>query len=669
MSQSTLDAALGYAGLGWPIFPTRHDKTPYTRNGVLDATTDLKQVRTWWQEWPGANIALAAGDAGLLVLDYDPGSDIDKARASLGGDLPETRLVSKTPRGGEHHYYALDTKDPPVASRAQPFAEKVDIRSFHGYVLLPPSRTRDGDYIWVHQGRPARRSDALLEACGRAKEKSRKKDVWTIAPDMPENVQRAREWLSGDIEVGNSRCRPAVEGQGGDNVTYATAAMCKSLGLSEGTALELMWEHFNPRCEPPWDYDELSLKVGNGYGYNTSPPGNVTPAYHVARASGSFAPVQEHLIGLGRQIRAGRFRLVDRPGLRTVSPPTWLVPGSIPDEVYVMLVGAPGSYKTFVALDLALTVATGGGALRPGWKGLWDAPRRSGGVLFAAGEGRSGLRGRVEAWEKHHLDGDEAGSFVLADPVPHIGEGPDMLIEAALKMRPDGYRLVVIDTVARAMQGVNENASENATALTRLVDTIRRELSCTVLAIHHTGHENHGRGRGSSAFIGDPDTILVSNREGINQATLSMTKQKDAEAWERPKWAKLCQVKLGDGSDSLASCRHEEPPKVSRDTARAGNGKLPNHIVDEAVMSALRNDPRREFSERELAEIVYTQGVDGDGQVSWGMELDTLRRTRITKLREAGSGARVQGMYDPLKRKWRYSPVAASAFEPAGMSG
>ena len=145
------EAALAYAKRGWPIFPCRSDKTPYTSNGVLDATTDPKAIKAWWDKWPGANIALDAGGAGFLVIDYDPGSNRDEVAKALGGEIPPTKLVSRTPRGGTHDFYRLSSDDEPIASSVEPFAKHVDTRSFHGYILLPPSSTKDGVYVWEQE--------------------------------------------------------------------------------------------------------------------------------------------------------------------------------------------------------------------------------------------------------------------------------------------------------------------------------------------------------------------------------------------------------------------------------------------------------------------------------------------------------------------------------------
>ena len=666
-------AALEYAEQGLPVFPVRFNKTPYTANGVLDATTDAQKIEAWWDRWPGANVALAAGEAGLLVLDLDPGADFEKAERAVG-DLPETELVATTPRGGEHHYYQLDPGDEPVANSASKVAEHVDVRSFHGYVLLPPSRTKDGAYEWAERGEPARRSDDLLEACARKTERSEEHDTWLIEPDISENVDLARQWLRGEREIGSARCRSATEGAGGDGATYAAAAMMKSCGLSEGSALEVLWEEWNhepegdrPGCSPPWDYEELELKVENAYRYNTSPPGNVTPAYKVARASQMFEPAKVETLGEGRQITVGKYRGVAGQGIAAIEPPEWLLPEWLPQDSYAMLVGAPGSYKTAVALDMALTIATGGAALVAGeWRGLQDAPRKVGPALFLVGEGRSGLSQRAEAWLRLHMKTDRIPKeFVLGDPVPHVNdESIEALVEMARGFHPNGYRLVVLDTVARAMAGVNENAQENATAMTALADAIRRELGASVLALHHTGHEHRDRARGSSAFLGDLDASFTLVRE-YDRLRIANTKQKEWEAWEEPRWARVEAVKLDAGRTSFAVVRGEAP----RGRAKSALGQRTDLMqLDNFVIAVLRENQMRELSHRELSELVACHKETGpNGEpTSIGRTDRTLRRcgkVSLTALLMPENKARSRRMYDPAKERWRYSPAAAETFE------
>lgn len=645
-----LEAALAYARRGWPVFPCRVDKTPHTEHGVLDATTDPARLREWWERWPGANVALDAGSAGLLVLDYDPGARDEEVLASLGLREPlRTGLVSRTPRGGRHEFYLLPPGSGPIACSASLVAPSVDVRSFHGYVLLPPSRTAHGTYEWVLEGEPLEAPPELLAACRRTREKDPLRDEWLIKPDLPEHVEKAIAWLKREARL-------AIEGQGGDNTTYATAAMMKSFGLSEARAAEVMWEHWNPRCEPPWEWEELALKVGNAYRYNTSPPGNLTPAFHAARVAAKFRPVVTDL-GAGRQVEAGRFRFVDRRGVEEIKPPAWLLPDFLPEGSYGLLVGPRSSFKTFIALDAALTVAASGrlpweeGA----WEGVFDAPARPGPVLYVAGEGRPGLRQRVRAWERLHLgEGRQAEDLVLADPVPRVSEGADCLrqfVEGALRMRKDGYRLVVFDTVGRAMQGVNENQQENASAFTALVEHVQRELGAAVLALHHTGHESGERARGSSVFEADCDVIVVTHRSG-DLVKLTMTKQKDAQEWPAPRWARMRRVRLSLDEEGMAAARSDAGAEEAGCAGGTGRRQLALAVVDERAMEVLRAHPMREMSNAEFSRKLAAWRPDGGETL--GVSDQALRKTWLPRLRSERCAAR--DCYDVSKDRWRYQP-------------
>lgn len=91
-----------------------------------------------------------------------------------------------------------------------------------------------------------------------------------VQSDAPFDVNRAIGYLA--------NAKPAVEGENGDHVTFATAARCREFGLSEGVTLNLMAEHWNPRCEPPWDLPELTVKVANAYAYAARAQGSAHPS-------------------------------------------------------------------------------------------------------------------------------------------------------------------------------------------------------------------------------------------------------------------------------------------------------------------------------------------------------------------------------------------------------
>lgn len=127
-------AALAYAAWGWPVFPVKAGhKTPLTRHGVHDASTDAGQLAAWWARWPTANVGLPTGHR-YDVVDVDPAGLSWWVQVRLLTRDTFHGLVS-TPRGG-YHLYRLASGSGNLAD----FAPGVDYRGRGGYVIAPPSR-------------------------------------------------------------------------------------------------------------------------------------------------------------------------------------------------------------------------------------------------------------------------------------------------------------------------------------------------------------------------------------------------------------------------------------------------------------------------------------------------------------------------------------------------
>lgn len=639
-----LEAALAYAARGWPIFPCNAAKRPYTGNGVLDATTDAKKIAAWWAQYPRANIGLDCAGANFMVLDLDPGHSMEELEKNVG-KLPKTELRQRTPRGGEHLFFTLADGEI-VAPSASKLAAKVDVRSFHSYVLLAPSRTDMGSYAWEAQGKPAFRSDEMVRVANAAREKHEDRDNWIIQPDLPENVAAAVAWLKADAKI-------AVEGHGGDSMAYKTAAHLKSFGISQALALDLMWEHWNPRCIPPWSADEidhLEAKVNNGYSYNTSPPGNITPAYHVAKDLMLFKPIEKKE-GEGQTLVAGRFTFYDGVAMHHIKPPTWLVDDFIEERSLSMLFGARGVFKTFIALDIGLTIATGGNFP---WDGLWQ-PTTQGPVLFAAGEGADSLPIRKAAWEHTHWGGKRVTELLMTRSVPRIESEKDLdiFIKGAKAMRSDGYALVVIDTLARSMSGLNENDTSDAMLWATAMATIQEELNAAVLAIHHVGYgeKNQHRARGNPVLEDAPDMLVRIDRadKQSNVVSLNMTKQRNGTEWAKPRFAEVRPVPELNSLAAVAPLP-DAVPKSIRDRKPSEelteDDKTVLQTIDKAIVETLKVFPGKEFSQRQLAEVVVSRGLID-------MPSETLRKKPMQFVREnKDSMCRQFNLYDALKARW-----------------
>ena len=126
-------AALVYASWGWPVFPLKpHAKTPATRNGFKDATTNRTRIDAWWKQHPNSNIGLPTGHA-FDVIDFDP-PDGARSFIKMYDELPHIHGQVCTASGGIH-LYVKPTGD----GNATRIAPGVDWRGKGGYVVAPPS--------------------------------------------------------------------------------------------------------------------------------------------------------------------------------------------------------------------------------------------------------------------------------------------------------------------------------------------------------------------------------------------------------------------------------------------------------------------------------------------------------------------------------------------------
>lgn len=218
---------------------------------------------------------------------------------------------------------------------------------------------------------------------------------------------------------------------------------------------------------------------------------------------------------------AEQVRLLSLEALRKLPPPEWLIDGVLTKQGLAVMYGAPGSCKSFMAIDMALAVAAG-----RRWHGHKVA---QGPVIYIAAEGVAGLANRVTAWERYFNVPLEAAPFYIVPEVVNLrsAEDLDRLLEA-VEVPEEGFSMIVIDTVARSLAGGDENSAADMGLFVSACETISRRLGCAVLAIHHSGKDPSRGMRGSSALLGAVDTSLsVTKHDGV--VTLKMEKQKDAE--------------------------------------------------------------------------------------------------------------------------------------------
>ena len=282
----------------------------------------------------------------------------------------------------------------------------------------------------------------------------------------------------------------------------------------------------------------------------------------------------------------------------------YLIKGLIGRGSSAGIIGNPGSGKTFFAADLASHIA----ANRP-----WRGKAVNGGlVIYAALEGAASAINRFSACK-------QSSSFRSSLPL-RLTPGPvnlrssadcDLLIQFVRKAETDfGVKCaaIFIDTLARAMCGGDENASEDMGALIAGVDRVRLATGAAVILVHHLGKDGAKGARGHSSFKAALDTEIEIVEEGEVRVA-SVTKQRDLTSGARYAF-RLVSFELGkdqdgdavttclvQGADAPAEAKRAPTNQVVRDALDAlkalGTPVLTLREVQEHLKSVVRDRRRR----------------------------------------------------------------------------
>ena len=225
-------------------------------------------------------------------------------------------------------------------------------------------------------------------------------------------------------------------------------------------------------------------------------------------------PARNGLMGVHIRLRSAADMMGDEDGIK------YLVGGFLEAGALGMIWGAPGTFKSFVAVDWGLCVASG-----TPWFGQ---PVTQGPVVYIAGEGQRGMGKRVRAWLAQNPGADVSQFYVSSGAVnatdPRLAE--EIIAMSAEIGRP---ALVIIDTLHRNFGGGDENSAQDIGKLLDVVDRqLGQQLGATVILVHHAKKDG-GVARGSSSIKGAIDFEFEVTREGEQMAcTITCRKMKDA---------------------------------------------------------------------------------------------------------------------------------------------
>ena len=268
-----LEHALALAEQGFWIFPISSGaKFPPLMSGWQEAATrDKFQIKGWWKG-QHHNIGISTSrfreNEALLVVDIDKGEHKDGDSTVLwleleGWDLPDTATAT-TPRGGRHLIYSVLS---PVRQGTSVLGPGLDIRSRGGYIVGAGSTIGTGGYC-LNSAPVVPAPEWLIARCGGQPTRATI-PVLSPAIDQSRACARAISYLA--------EAPTATQGLSGDQTTYRVAARCKDFGNTESATYDLMAQHWNPRCSPPWNEADLAAKVNHAYKYGVEPIGIAAP--------------------------------------------------------------------------------------------------------------------------------------------------------------------------------------------------------------------------------------------------------------------------------------------------------------------------------------------------------------------------------------------------------
>lgn len=563
-----------------------HQRTEYhLPKAWQKITPSYAQLRRWKPGWALAAMGGHAGD--WLDEDSYIGGDVSVKELKEAGQWPEVFAVAGTPSGGRH--YLISPLHEREANKFMPgldYQGGDDAGEGRAFVWLTPTVKRsknNGDdgalraYSWIVEPD----LDALKEAAARGDESGRgvierlrahrgesidAVETAESAENPPETIVETPE-SPGFSDVFMTSSRASADPRTGNTPRQFTVdsawefvqPVLRQLRESQIGSIEpdtnraaAMLSHFVPAF---MSADQAFAILCDALSHTAYDPNHPQSTWHAdkfrAVLDGRRAPrdnwkaekieadslaaksVQENAelddvdALIGRMLTAEQ--IIERPA------PDPLVWGLLDRDSLASIVGLPGSFKSFVALDLAGHIGSGK---------EWHGRRVHQGLcVVIVAEGERGMTLRARAWVKKN--GPMSNVLFLPEPV-QIGDPRawDVLVKACERLKPV---FVVVDTQSMVTLGLEENSNTEMNVAMGAFRRIQRASGACVMPIHHTTKDGSGV-RGGSAQEGAHDTRLrLARLEPRSSMVVKLTdeKQKDMAEGDEPIRLVMDVVSLG----------------------------------------------------------------------------------------------------------------------------
>jgi hypothetical protein len=346
---------------------------------------------------------------------------------------------------------------------------------------------------------------------------------------------------------------------------------------------------------------------------NSSPPSDdggdesQTSDEGTANADESVPPLQSSGEVQSKEeskVQSSRFRT--RAEDKAAPPPVYLVAGLIEENTDVFLEAPKQHLKSFVALDLAYSIATGEKAF-----GILPVTN-PGPVIYYCAEGYDDvIKRRAPAWEiAHNYEPYTIDDIIFANAAPFVNDPEGIVadikyLEASF-LKGRKARLIVVDTLNRALNGEDEDRASVASKYLNVVKAIRTRLGGSTLTVHHMGKDRERGGRGSSAFEAGMDTVMEIKHHKKNDDTgdhiidLFVKFQKSGPDGTEY-WMQSRPIRTDDGSSLVLDSIDETEALAEIKTADASKG---NKLTAEQVGQFIREASGGYLTTSQLAQKI-----------------------------------------------------------------
>lgn len=341
-----------------------------------------------------------------------------------------------------------------------------------------------------------------------------------------------------------------------DWVRIGLASYAASGGSGEGFEAWMRWsaksqKHMDHECLRVW------------HSFAKAPPRNISfgSLYYLARAANPFFvapswrgervhdepphdPETGEIFGddlpkARGKLNSRALRFVSIAELEAMPLPEWLIHGVVPSEGLVVPYGPPKSGKTFIVLSMALHIAAG--------RDWFGRKVKQGAVVYIIGEGLGGFSMRLKAMRQRYDLPQDLPFYAVPRAVNFRDEADMDALEALIREHiPPGVRiaLVVVDTLARAMVGVEENSAKEVGEVIAKCEAIGQFLACAVMPVAHTGKDVERGIRGTNAITGAVEASFLIQAAGPEHVRMTNDNQKD-DGKGAPLLFRMEQINLG----------------------------------------------------------------------------------------------------------------------------